>query len=52
MKLAKEAEGKKPYLATLIMDQKVHKCYNCAECQNVYPLKHLNKKKKVRLWIK
>lgn len=30
MKLAKEVEEKKPYLGTLIMDHKVHKCYNCA----------------------
>jgi len=30
-----------------IHDRK-HKCYNCAECLRTYPLKLLNKKKKVR----
>lgn len=29
-KIAREIEAKKPYLGTLQMDQKVHKCYNCA----------------------
>lgn len=29
-KVAKEVEEKKPYLGTLLMDERVHKCYNCA----------------------
>lgn len=40
-------ENNKKYLATLNMGHKKSKCYNCAKCLGYYPLKQLNKKKKV-----
>ena len=34
---------------TLLMHPKSDKCYNCAKCRNRYPLKMLNKNKRVSL---
>lgn len=41
-------ELKKKTQTTLDMGKKPHKCYNCAKCRQVYPLKQLNKKKRRR----
>ena len=32
---------------TLLIHQKTDKCYNCAKCRKNYPLKHLNKHKRM-----
>lgn len=40
-------EDNQKYLATLNLGHKKTKCYNCAKCLGLYPIKHLNKKKKV-----
>lgn len=39
-----ELEAKKRYNTTLCLGKKPTKCYNCAVCRNIYPLKMLNKK--------
>lgn len=44
--IAKE-EANKAYLGTLNLPQKHTKCYNCKCCHGLYPLKMLNKKKKL-----
>ena len=41
-------EAKKPGNATLLLNEKQHKCYNCNVCRNKYPLKFLNKRKRVK----
>lgn len=43
-KRIKELEAKKRYNTTLCLGKKPTKCYNCAVCKNIYPLKMLNKK--------
>ena len=45
--LSKE-EAKKPTNVTLLLNEKKHKCYNCNVCKNAYPLKLLNKRKRVK----
>lgn len=41
-------ELKKPGNTTLLLNEKQHKCYNCAKCKGKYPLKFLNKRKRVK----
>ena len=45
-KRIQELESKKRYNTTLCLGKKPTKCYNCAVCRNIYPLKMLNKKQK------
>lgn len=45
-KRIQELESKKRYNTTLCLGKKSTKCYNCAVCRNIYPLKMLNKKQK------
>lgn len=42
-----ELERKKRYNTTLCLGKKPVKCYNCAVCRSIYPLKYLNKKHKL-----
>ncbi len=42
-----ELEHHHQYDNTLRMAEKRDKCYNCAVCLNIYPLKQLNKKRKI-----
>ena len=39
--------NKLPGGTTLLLHQKTDKCYNCTKCRNRYPLKMLNKNKRV-----
>ena len=51
-KLKKEDEKRreKAFVYTGInLDQPHKKCYNCARCLNLYPLKRLNKRRKVKI---
>ena len=43
-----KGEAKQPGNTTLLLNEKQHKCYNCSKCRNAYPLKLLNKKKRVK----
>lgn len=38
---------KQVYGGTLLIQEKKNRCYNCAQCRKIYPLKVLNKQKKV-----
>ena len=40
-------EAKKPHLTSVPIPEKQNKCYNCKLCKHTYPLKMLNKKKKL-----
>lgn len=40
-------EAKKPHLTSVPIPEKQNKCYNCKVCKHNYPLKMLNKKKKL-----
>lgn len=52
-KQARQASDRLAVNGTLMIPHKVDKCYNCARCRQVYPLKLLNKHKKLgRLWTK
>ena len=47
MKRMRELKLQKlPQNTTLCLNKKPSKCYNCAVCLNIYPLKQLNKRKK------
>ncbi len=41
-------EKYKKYLTTICLGYHPVKCYNCAVCHGVYPLKRLNKRRKIR----
>lgn len=46
-KRIQELERKKRYNTTLCLGKKPVKCYNCAVCRSIYPLKYLNKKHRI-----
>lgn len=46
-KRIQELERKKRYNTTLCLGKKPVKCYNCAVCRSIYPLKMLNKRHRI-----